>query len=215
MDWRRFVYQGASFPLFVDVFDQSGEHPLLVRLMIGSIPPDVGDEVEVDEIGAVVELFFPLTKGRKRMVNPQHAQASAEALHAWEATVRKVRSLPPSDGDTIAQLPAQLPAGLVATRTRFSPSTRPPQKRAPSPTSPPLSRRSGQARPWWTSRGFSSTQAASPSAPKASTLDNSKRYLIRSFRHTDRSGGASYLLRSCRQAAGHRSGGRAGNHKAP
>ena len=31
MDWRRFVYQGASFPLFLDVFDQSGEHPRLIR----------------------------------------------------------------------------------------------------------------------------------------------------------------------------------------
>src|SRR5262245_49296897 len=31
MDWRRFVYQRASFPLFVDVFDQSGEHPRLIR----------------------------------------------------------------------------------------------------------------------------------------------------------------------------------------
>src|SRR5262245_31103386 len=31
MDWRRFVYRGASFPLFLDVFDQAGEHPRLRR----------------------------------------------------------------------------------------------------------------------------------------------------------------------------------------
>jgi uncharacterized protein YdaU (DUF1376 family) len=60
----------------------------------GSIPADlrelrrlVGDDAEPEEIEAVVAHFFPLTE-KDRRSNPQHAEAQAAALRAYEATVR-------------------------------------------------------------------------------------------------------------------------------
>ena len=86
MDWRRFVYEGPSFPLFVDVFDKTGEQPRLVRSQaidlqdIERVPCRVSGAAAVRDttpdcqLLALLERFAPDRRAAPRALAPSGAE---------------------------------------------------------------------------------------------------------------------------------------------
>ncbi len=87
MDWRRFVYQGQAFPLFVDVFSKAGPVPDLVRTEsinmqgIDSLPcPVTGQDAANDTLPdcrllALLDTYGPLSRQAPQPQDPAGGHA--------------------------------------------------------------------------------------------------------------------------------------------
>jgi hypothetical protein len=87
MDWRKFVYQGASFPLFVDVFSTSDPRPRVIHTEsinmqgIDSLPcPTTGIEAASDTLPdcrllALLDSYGPEVRRAPRAHDPARSEA--------------------------------------------------------------------------------------------------------------------------------------------
>ncbi len=87
MDWRRFVNQGPSFPLFVDVFQVSTEHPRLERSEtidmkgVASVPCTAADSLVANDttpdcrLLSLLERYGPDRRPAPRPVAPGEGEA--------------------------------------------------------------------------------------------------------------------------------------------